>query len=212
MQKITIHGFYKKNEGPKILDFALNYRLSKLKSVSLIFAFYIYRWLLQGKQPQDLCPEKWELFFLLFITFCDCCPTFLTCSECWNCASALHSSAFLCTSAILFISFSSISALIFCIFTWCKRNPSCHVVTTNYVKSRLLIHATNEEWCVTECRICLCVWIQRHKNAVKWGCYTILFRLLQGLDSRKKPIRNSELSKINTTKIWMKDQEMYPSG
>ena len=75
-----------------------------------------YRELLQGKQPQDVRPEKWELgcdfiFFACSEDFCNCC-------ECCSWAAALHSSALLWTIPILFISFSSKVDLIFCIFTY----------------------------------------------------------------------------------------------
>lgn len=76
--------------------------------------------MLQGKQPQELVPDKYGLFCLFIINFLACSEAFWTCSECWRRAVVLHSSAFLWTIAILFINFSSRFDLIFWIFTWKK--------------------------------------------------------------------------------------------
>lgn len=73
--------------------------------------------LLQGKQPQEMWPEKCELC-LFVIILCAVSVALGICSECCCLAVALLSSAFLCTTAILFISFSSRFDLIFCIFTY----------------------------------------------------------------------------------------------
>lgn len=82
----------------------------------MLRTFHDRLWLLQGKQPQEMWPEKWGLCRL--IIFCAWLVALWICSLCCCLASALNSSAFLCTTAILFINFSSRFDLIFCTFTY----------------------------------------------------------------------------------------------
>lgn len=85
-------------------------------NIHIYLLFIDQWWLLQGKQPQEVWLENCMIFW--FIIFFPCSLVLWICSECCCRAAALHSSAFLCTAAILFINFSSNFDLIFCIFTW----------------------------------------------------------------------------------------------
>lgn len=84
--------------------------------MNILRTFHDRLWLLQGKQPQEMWPEKWGLCRL--IIFCAWLVALWICSLCCCLASALNSSAFLCTTAILFINFSSRFDRIFCTFTY----------------------------------------------------------------------------------------------